>query len=184
LVVKYGVDLEEYDNAVYAASQELTKQLNVQDWSSSKLFDKYENLKNITLNNMPEIWVGLEFALSVKTILNIEGCTLPFAGILLGSAGSAKKAIIQLFRDHENTFYTDIFTPKSLVSHNSSVKKEKLKEVDMLPRLRNRFFLTPELSPIFSSREDELLQMLGILTSPSSPMIRRKKMELNILAEL
>lgn len=44
------------------------------------------------------------------------------------------------------------------------MKKEKLKEVDMLPKLRNKFFLTPELSPIFSSREDELLQMLGILT--------------------
>jgi hypothetical protein len=164
LVVKYGIDTEEYDNEVYEAAQELVKQLKAQDWSSAKLFDKYETLRNITLKNIPEIWVGLEFALSVKTILNIKECTLPFAGILLGSAGSAKTAIIQLFRDYDNTFYTDNFSPKSLVSHNSSVKKDKLKEVDMLPKLRNRFFLTPELSPIFSSREDELLQMLGILT--------------------
>lgn len=156
--------MEEYDNEVYLAAKELSRQLNAQDWSPAKLFDKYENLRNTTLKNMPEIWVGLEFALSVKSILNIEGCTLPFAGILLGSAGSAKTAIIQLFRNHENTFYTDNFSPKSLVSHNSSVKKEKLKDVDMLPKLRNKFFLTPELSPIFSSREDELLQMLGILT--------------------
>ena len=142
----------------------LSRQLNAQGWSPAKLFDKYENLRYITLKNMPEIWVGLEFALSVKSILNIQACTLPFAGILLGSAGSAKTAIIQLFREHENTFYTDNFSPKSLVSHNSSVKKEKLKEVDMLPKLRNKFFLTPELSPIFSSREDEYAQMLGILT--------------------
>ncbi|MGH9985270.1 MAG: hypothetical protein ACRD8W_15120, partial [Nitrososphaeraceae archaeon] len=127
MVVKYGVDLEEYDNEVYVAAQEITEQLNAQDWSSAKLLDKYENLRNIALKNMPEMWVGLEFALSVKSILNIEGCTLPFAGILLGSAGSAKTAIIHLFRDHENTFYTDNFSPKSLVSHNSSVNKEKLK---------------------------------------------------------
>ncbi|MPZ07467.1 MAG: hypothetical protein GEU26_13810 [Nitrososphaeraceae archaeon] len=135
-----------------------------EDWSTSRLFEMYENLKNVTLKNMPNLWPGLEFALSVKTILNINRCTLPFAGIILGPASSLKTSIIELFRGHKHTFYTDNFSPKSLVSHNSAVKKEKLKEIDMLPKMKNKLFLTPELAPVFAARDDDLLQILGILT--------------------
>ena len=127
------------------------------DWNK-QLFESYDNLYNVTMKNIPDLWVPLEFALSVKSILNIKGCTLPFGGMLLGVPGSLKTAVIELFRGLEHTFYTDSFTPKSFVSHNSSVKKEKLKEVDMLPKIKDKFFLTPELGPIFSSDEKELLQ--------------------------
>src|SRR5918994_2941792 len=133
-------------------------------WSTTRLLEKYENLRNITLRNIPNLWPGLEFALSVKTILNMKGCTLPFPGIILGPSSSLKTVVIELLRGVKNTFYTDNFSPKSLVSHNSAVKKEKLKEIDLLPKIKNKFFLTPELAPIFSARDDDLLQILGILT--------------------
>lgn len=42
--------------------------------------------------------------------------------------------------------------------------KEKLREIDLLPRLKNKLFLVSELAPIFSARDDELLQVMGILT--------------------
>jgi hypothetical protein len=133
-------------------------------WSYEELYKKYQHLEDVTLRNMPHLWPGLEFALSVKTILNIKGNTLPFAGILLGPASSAKTVIVELFRGSRHTFYTDNFSPKSLVSHNSSVSKEKLREIDMLPKIKDKFFLTPELAPIFAARDDDLLQVLGILT--------------------
>jgi len=133
------------------------------NWSI-ELSERYENLRNITLENMPKLWPGLEFALSVRAILNIKNCTLPFAGIILGPSSSLKTVIIELFRGYSNTFYTDNFSAKSLVSHNSSIKKEKLKEIDMLPKIKNKFFLTPELAPIFSAKDEDLLQVLGILT--------------------
>lgn len=44
------------------------------------------------------------------------------------------------------------------------MKKEKLKEIDMLPKIKNTYFLTPELAPLFAARDDDLLQVLGILT--------------------
>lgn len=34
------------------------------DWSYSKLLARYKHLREITLKNMPNIWTGLEFALS------------------------------------------------------------------------------------------------------------------------
>ena len=43
--------------------------------------------QRVTLTNIPKLWPALEFALSVKSILNIKNCNLPFAGILLGPGG-------------------------------------------------------------------------------------------------
>jgi len=134
------------------------------NYSPAKLLEKYEYLKRVTLTNIPKLWPALEFALSVKFLLNIKDCNLPFAGILLGPASSLKTVSIELFRGRNNTFYTDNFSAKAFVSHNSAVSKDKLKEVDMLPKIKNKFFLTPELAPTFAQREEELIQTLGIMT--------------------
>ena len=75
-------------------------------WSTEKLLQRYEHLRQVTLENLPHLWPGLEFAIAVKTIQNIKGCNLPFAGILLGPASSQKTLIIELFRGSSNTFYT------------------------------------------------------------------------------
>jgi hypothetical protein len=40
-----------------------------------------------------------------------------------------------------------------------------LADIDMLPRIRFKLLLTPELTPIFSANEDELRENLGIITS-------------------
>ena len=133
--------------------------------------ENYHRLFDVTMKNLPDIWVPLEFALSVKTILNIKGYTLPFGGILLGVPGSSKTVVIELFRGLPHTFYSDNFTPKSFVSHNSAVKKEKLKDIDMLPKIKDKFFLAPELAPIFSSEDKDLLQLLGILTRGPTDMV-------------
>jgi len=68
---------------------------------------------------MPEIWVGLEFELSVLRVLNIRDCTLPFIGILLGPPSSYKTVILGLLKQWPNTFFTDNFTAKSFVSHTT-----------------------------------------------------------------
>jgi hypothetical protein len=161
---KYGIDLDDANNEVYEASQELVKQQAAEDWCPTKLLERYEHLRRVTLENIPALWSGLEFALSVKTILNIRGCTIPFCGILLGPASSSKTVIIELFRGYKHTFYTDNFSPKSLVSHLSGLKEEQLRKIDLLPKIKNKLFLTPELAAIFASRDDDLLQVLGILT--------------------
>jgi hypothetical protein len=142
------------------------KLINNKDDTSQghNILEKYNNLKNVIGQNMPDLWPLMEFSLSVKLILNMEGCSLPFAGIILGPSGGLKTVDIELFRESKNTFYTDSFTPRSLVSHNSAVKREKLKDVDMLPKIKNKFFLTPEMAPTFAADEKELLELLGILT--------------------
>lgn len=161
---KYGIDTDEFDKEAREAAEDIVKQQIAKEWSYEELQNKYENLKAVTLKNLPNLWRGLEFALSVKTVLNIKGNTLPFIGILLGPASSMKTLIIELFREYDLTLYADSFSPKSMVSHNSGVSEEELRNIDLLPKMRNRLFLTPELSPLFAARDDDLLLVLSILT--------------------
>ena len=51
-----------------------------------------------------------------------------------------------------------------MVSHSTAVKKEELAKIDMLPKIKNKFLLTPELSPTFAKKDDDLIEILGILT--------------------
>ena len=113
---------------------------------------------------MPEIWPSFEFELSIFRILNIGGCDLPFIGIILGRPSSYKTVVIELLKKWPNTYYTDNFTARSFVSHSTSIDPEELEQIDMLPRIKNRVFLTPELSPMFTTKEEDLAQLLGIIT--------------------
>lgn len=155
---------DEYDKALSDAFNEFGTGVVTPDWSYKKLHQYYANLKAVALKNLADIWPGLEFALSVKTILNIKDCNLPFAGILLGPGASMKTQIIELFRDTYNTYYTDNFSPRSFVSHVSGKSEEELRKSDLLPKLIDKLFMTPELAPVFSARDDDLLQLIGIMT--------------------
>ena len=153
-------------NSIQVEIEQLRQQhLNITsaEWIST-LQDKYQNLQDVVKNEMPEIWPSLEFELSISRILNIGGCDLPFIGIILGRPSSYKTVVIELLKKWPNAYFTDNFTARSFVSHSTSVDLEQLEEIDMLPRIRNKTFLTPELSPMFTTKEEDLTQLLGIIT--------------------
>jgi hypothetical protein len=138
-------------------------EISEQEWQTN-LVEKYQNLQEKVRLNLPSLWSGLEFDVSIKFILNIKDCTIPFAGILLGPPSSLKTVGIELFRKWPQTYYTDNFSARSFVSHSTAVTKEQLEEIDMLPKIRNKLFLTPELAPTFAAKDDDLIQVLGIMT--------------------
>jgi hypothetical protein len=141
-------------NSKYTSEEEWQKHLEKQ----------YNELKETVINNIPELWPGLEFELSVLRILNINGCSLPFIGLLLGRPSSSKTQTLSLLSGWYCVYYTDDFTAKSFVSHSTSVSKEELAEIDMLPKIKNRLFLTPELAPMFTVKDEDLSKTLGIIT--------------------
>ena len=143
---------------------EVTSDENItfEEWKNNLLKHYFEFRKTVE-QNFPNLWDSLEFELAIKNILNIKDCTLPFAGILLGSPSSMKTLGIELFRNIENTFYSDNFSAKSFVSHNTSVKRTDLAQIDLLPKIKNKLFLTPELSPTFAKKDEEIIELLGIM---------------------
>jgi hypothetical protein len=129
------------------------------------LVERYDGLYKVVDANIPEIWHGLEFALSSLRILNIHECTLPFIGIILAPPSSYETVILELLKPWYYTFYTDKFSPKSWITHTTALdSEEKLAKIDMLPKIKDRHFLTPELAPIFTTDEKDLGEILGTIT--------------------
>ena len=126
----------EDDKTAYSIKQSLADSSTI--WQL-ELVEKYRNLRNTCNDNLPGLWDSLEFELTIQKILNIAECTLPFAGIVLGPPSSLKTIGIELFRKWINTFYTDSFSAKSMVSHSTAVKKEELAKIDMLPKIKNKY---------------------------------------------
>ena len=142
----------------------ITKTISSFEEWQTKLLQKYQHLYDIVQKNLPNLWHSLEFDLSIKNILHIKDCTLPFAGIVLGKPSSLKTVGIEIFRKSRHTFYTDKFSSKSFVSHSTGVSKQQLVQIDLLPKIKNKCFLTPELAPIFAARDEDLIEILGTLT--------------------
>lgn len=130
----------------------------------SKVAEKYEDLEKIFKRHYPEAWIFMEFCLTVKSILNVMDFTLPFMGVIVAPPSSMKTMVIQLFRKYIHVFYTDGFTPSSLVSHNAALNEEQLQKVDMLPKMKGKLVLTPELALFFTGKEDDLQKTMGIIT--------------------
>lgn len=160
---KYGIDTDEYDRETRDAMDEFVKSEQARDWSYETLRIKYDYLKEVTLKNLPELWPALDFSLTVKTILNVQGIDLPFIGIILGPPSSMKTVAVDLFKGYKHTYYTDNFSARSFVSHLSGKTEKELRKIDLLPKIRNRHFLTPELSAMFSTKEDDLHNVIGML---------------------
>jgi hypothetical protein len=134
------------------------------EWRTG-LINRFEKLQQTVQNNIPDLWAGLEFELSCARVLNIHGCTLPIIAIILGRAAGGKTQVISLLRQWPYAYYTDTHSAKSWISHTTSVTNEEdLEKIDMLPRVKNRIFCTPEWAPIFTLREDDLKAALGIIT--------------------
>ena len=92
----------------------------------------------------------------------------PLSLVLETPSGYGKTtAIVWLFPipglGTEKYFYrSDNFTPKAFVSHASGTTTA-LKDIDMLPRIRDKVLLTKELAPIFRGRNEELQDRFSIL---------------------
>jgi hypothetical protein len=118
----------------------------------------------------------LHAALSVFATLSLKNRTKPLSVIFEASSGLGKTAVLQMTfpvkesptkisKSADYVYRSDKFTPRSFVSHAANVKKAELKDIDLLPRLKNKVLVTKELAPIFRGRENELQENFSILIS-------------------
>lgn len=113
-----------------------------------------------------------ECCLSVYGAMFLEDIKNPIGLILVDAPSSEKTTVLSFFypTDNEDDFMeqivykTDAFTPKSFVTHAANVKADKLDDIDLLPRIKDKIVVVPELAPIFSKREEDLMELIGILT--------------------
>jgi hypothetical protein len=123
-----------------------------------------EQLKEIIIGYFPTIWFETQACLSVfgsLALKHLNGC--PSLN-LIGNPAGEKTTVLSFFYSHNDSYISDDFTPKSFVSHSANVKDEDLGKIDLLPKLKNKVLITPELAPLFEAHKDKLLDNFSILT--------------------
>lgn len=115
--------------------------------------------------NFSELIFPAEVSLAVVSQILITEITNPFALVLVDVPASGKTITLNFFAEIEGLSYaTDKFTPASFVSNAANIKKEKLAEVDLLPRIQYKTLLVRDFATIFSKRDDDLAELMGLLT--------------------
>jgi DNA-binding transcriptional ArsR family regulator len=144
------------------ASKAIRAGCSMEEWRKN-VKTKYDRLKETADANIPGLWLPLEFAISIRAILNIQNISLPFIGIVLGPPSSLKSVSVDMMKNSRETLTTDNFSPKAFVSHNSNLTEEQLQENDLLPKVKNKMLLVSELAPLFGTKDDELANAFGII---------------------
>jgi hypothetical protein len=125
--------------------------------------------------HFPGLWPAVDVALSVCATLLLAKNTNPTALIFVGGPSSSKTTIADMFADADVTvtdgqethglFYlSDSFTPAAFVSQAASRSTKDLPKVDLLPRIKHKVLVTPELAPVFRGKDDELVKTFKIIT--------------------
>ena len=135
------------------------------DQHVTKLRQEKEKLKEIVNRNFPGMYKILMACLSVKAQMLIQGITLPFFLILVGKASGSKTTVLGIVDVLPDCFKTFNITSKSFVSHMASVSEGDLSKIDLLPKIKNKTLVTPELGTLFSTKDDKLSETLGMLAS-------------------
>jgi hypothetical protein len=127
---------------------------------------RLQELREVLEANFPEITAEAIICVAVAATLLLEDQQNPVAVNFEGPPSSAKTTLVDFLdaAGDDKVYRSDKFTPKSFVSHSANVKREKLDEIDLLPRIRHRVFLVPELAPLFGLRNEDLLENFSILT--------------------
>jgi hypothetical protein len=114
--------------------------------------------------HFPGLWPSVDIGLSVAASLLLRHNSNPVAVIYVGGPGSSKTTVADLFADHALCYISDSFTAAAFVSHAANRTTEDLEAVDLLPRIRHKMLVTPELAPVFRGKEDELTRRFTTLT--------------------
>jgi hypothetical protein len=114
--------------------------------------------------NFPDLWPAVNLGLATAATLLLADNVDPVAVIYVGGPSSSKTTVADFFDGHALCYRSDNFTPAAFVSHAASVSRKDLDKVDLLPRIKHKLLVTPELAPIFRGKEAELAQRFAILT--------------------
>jgi hypothetical protein len=126
--------------------------------------DPTEKVREVIERNFPGLWKPLDVALSAWTELLIEDITLPVALFFVGPPSSWKTTLIEILKVPNESYHVDQFTPAAFVSASVNVPSNKLPEIDLLPKIKGKLFLVPEMAPLWNMSRDHLVENVGIMT--------------------
>ncbi len=123
-------------------------------------------------HHFPEALDPVKAALAVAAVGCLKDNEQPTTLIFVAPASAGKSMALNFLMPESETdplatfFYrSDKFTAASFVSHRADTSEEKLRTVDLLPRLERKTLLTKELAPMFTGKHDVLTERFAVLTA-------------------
>lgn len=121
--------------------------------------------------HFPELLLHFIAALSVCAILLLKKGWKPLALVFEGLPGPGKSLVLNCIHGagdlrpnvKENLYRSDKFSTASFVSQSANVTKNDLAKVDLLPRIKGKVLITPELAPTFRGERDTVEERFGTL---------------------
>jgi predicted transcriptional regulator len=132
-------------------------------WANISEPVSFEEWRKVITDNFPHLWPYAEACASTITVLLIKDAQ-PLALVLQGVPGSGKTTTLDFFRGFPLSHATDKFTPKAFVSHVAQKSEKELKKIDLLPRIKDKVLITPDLSTLFGAKSEELKEIFSLLT--------------------
>jgi hypothetical protein len=133
----------------------------------------------------PEVEHAARAAATVCAVRCIANNTQPTSLIFVGPPSSGKSMVLEWLTPQEDirgcggaaeeddapdddplsAFFhrSDKFTAASFVSQHGDTKKQNLTDVDLLPKIKDKTLITPELAPVFAGQKDSLIERLSML---------------------
>ncbi len=130
-------------------------------------------VRAIVEHNFPDLWPAVDLGLSTAATLLLAENTNPTAVIYVGGPSTGKTTVATMFdgamievngKRESLCYRSDKFTPASFVSQAANQPTKALAKVDLLPRIKDKILLTPELATIFRGKPDELTQTFSTIT--------------------
>ena len=121
-------------------------------FNENGVFREYQKLRETIVSLFDErVWFMTEACASVIATLMLEDLSNPIGLNLVDGPSSEKTTVLSFFYDLPCVYRSDSFTPACFVSHAANVKTEKLPSIDLLPRIRHKCLVVPELAPTFGA---------------------------------
>lgn len=117
----------------------------------------------------PALWPAVEAGLSACATLLLADNVNPVALIYVGPPSAGKTTVVSMFEGatvngQDLCYRSDKFTTAAFVSQSAKVPWQNLNKIDLLPRIKHKLLLTPELSTIFRGKQDELAERFSTIT--------------------
>src|SRR3989344_2671119 len=164
-IIKHAYWIVEKKNQRDAAAKKIKRNAGERPTYAPSEKVTIEDVMQTVHKNFP----GTEFVtttcLSFNATILLEDLHDPMGLNLEGAPSSEKTTVLSFFYGIEGiTYKSDLFTPRSFVTHSANIPNEELEEIDLLPKIRYKTFLVPELAPIFGKRREDLIENLSVLT--------------------